>query len=93
MQAAENALVQRRRKNAGSDASPAKLVLIGEGFACSGAEQKPTCRRSYEQMEIVMLTRDQLIREYQRRGGSFATLVGIYLALLAVLGVTASAIV
>jgi len=40
-----------------------------------------------------MLTRDQLIREYQRRGGSFATLVGIYAVLLAVLGVTASAIV
>jgi len=44
-------------------------------------------------MEIAMLTRDQLIREYQRRGGNFATLLGIYLILLAVLGVTASAIV
>ena len=40
-----------------------------------------------------MLTRDQLIREAQRRGGSFATLLGIYAALLVVLGVTASAIV
>lgn len=40
-----------------------------------------------------MMTRDQLIREYQRRGGSFATLVGIYVVLLAVLAVTASAIV
>ena len=40
-----------------------------------------------------MMTRDQLIREYQRRSGSFATLVGIYVVLLAVLAVTASAIV
>ena len=40
-----------------------------------------------------MLTRDQLIREYQRRGGNFVTLLGIYLVLLAVLGFTASAII
>ena len=40
-----------------------------------------------------MLTRDQLIREARARGGNFATLLGIYLVLLAVLGVTASAIV
>ncbi len=40
-----------------------------------------------------MLTREQLIREAQRRGGNFATLLGIYLVLLAVLGVTASAMI
>ncbi len=40
-----------------------------------------------------MLTRDQLIREHQRRSGGLATLVGIYAILLAVLGVTASVIV
>lgn len=39
-----------------------------------------------------MLTRDQLIRETQRRGG-FITLLGIYAFLLVVLGVTASTII
>ena len=39
-----------------------------------------------------MLTRDQLIRETQRRGG-FVTLLGIYALLPGVLGLTASAMV
>ncbi len=48
---------------------------------------------STEPMEMDMLTRDQLIREQQRRGGGLVTLLGIYAILLAVLGMTASAIV
>jgi len=40
-----------------------------------------------------MLTRDQLTNECRARGGNFATLLGIYAALLAVLAVTASAII
>lgn len=40
-----------------------------------------------------MLTRDQLIREARARGGSFAGLAGLYFVLLAVLGLTASAII
>lgn len=40
-----------------------------------------------------MLTRDQLIREARTRGGSFAALAGLYIVLLAVLGLTASVIV
>lgn len=40
-----------------------------------------------------MLTRDQLINECRARGGSLAALLGIYAALLAVLAVTAAAII
>lgn len=39
------------------------------------------------------MTRDQLINESRARGGSLPALLGVYAALLAVLGLTASAII
>lgn len=40
-----------------------------------------------------MLTRDQLIREYQSRGGSLAGLLVFYAGLVVVLALTASAMI
>lgn len=39
-----------------------------------------------------MLTRDKLMKEMQTRGGNLPTLLGVYAALLLVMGLTAAAI-
>lgn len=40
-----------------------------------------------------MLTRDQLIKEYDARRGTLPAMLGVYGILVAVLGLTASAII